>query len=80
MNPDPLPVELLVGEDARRLEAALAAPRPIITAEHRIDIDAAAADPIHDHTPSRAPGYKINRVLGILDQLEKENSNRRFTA
>ena len=22
---------------------------------------------------------EVNRVLGILDQLEKENSNRRFT-
>jgi hypothetical protein len=43
-----------------------------------IDIEA-AADPIHDHRPQSAPKHRANRVLGILDQLEKENVNRRFT-
>lgn len=37
----------------------------------------AAADPIHDHRPQSAPGHKVNRVLGILDQLDR-NTNRRF--
>lgn len=34
MNPDPLPVEMLASEDARRLQTALDAPRPITVAEH----------------------------------------------
>jgi hypothetical protein len=42
------------------------------------DLDEAVADIIHDHRPSTAPGHKVNRVIGILDQLEKENANRRF--
>jgi hypothetical protein len=41
-------------------------------------IDELAADPIHDHRPQAAPKHKINRVLGILDQLDRENTNRRF--
>jgi hypothetical protein len=36
------------------------------------EIDQAAADPIHDHRPQSAPGHRVNRVLGILDQLDKE--------
>ena len=48
----------------------MAAPQPI---------DEAAADPIHDHRPYQAPGHKVNRVLGILDQLDRANSHQRFT-
>jgi hypothetical protein len=44
----------------------------------RDQIDQAAADPIHDHIPQSAPRRKARGVLAILDQLEKENANRRF--
>ena len=37
-----------------------------------------AADPIHDHAPQLAPMHKVRSVLDILDQLDKENANRRF--
>lgn len=43
-----------------------------------LEIDDAAADPIHDHRPQSRPKHKVNRVLGILDELDRENSNRRF--
>lgn len=47
--------------------------------EHFGEIDQeVGADPIHDHRPRSAPKHKVNRVLGILDQLDRENSNRRF--
>jgi hypothetical protein len=41
-------------------------------------VDEALADPIHDHRPQSAPSRKVRGVLSILDQLEKQNSNRRF--
>ena len=41
------------------------------------EIDELAADPIHDHRPQSAPKHQVNRVLDILDQLDRENSNRR---
>ena len=39
----------------------------------------AEADPLRDHVPQAAPKHKANRVLAILDQIDRENSNRRFT-
>ena len=42
-------------------------------------INHAAADPILDHAPRVAPKRKTRGVLAILDQIEKENINRRFT-
>jgi len=42
------------------------------------DIDEDAADPIHDHAPQLAPKHKVRSVLAILDQLDKEKTNRRF--
>ena len=48
--------------------------------DHDLDeIDEAVSDPIHDHLPQAAPMRKVRGVLGILDQLDKENINRRFT-
>jgi hypothetical protein len=41
-----------------------------------LEIDEAAADPIHDHRPQSRPKGKVNRLLSILDDLEKPN--RRF--
>jgi hypothetical protein len=41
--------------------------------------DEALADPIRDHVPRTAPSRKVRGVLGILDQLDRENINRRFT-
>jgi hypothetical protein len=57
--------------DHQQFREAIATPKPCDA------IDEAAADPIHDHAPRRASHGKVNRVLGILDQLERE-SNRRF--
>ena len=64
---EPLPVELLASESARR------------TDRHFSEINQALADPIHDHRPQTAPGHKVNRTLAILDELDRGNSNRRFT-
>jgi hypothetical protein len=43
-----------------------------------LEIDQAAADPIHDHLPQSRPKHKARAILAILDQLDKETSNRRF--
>jgi hypothetical protein len=83
-------VEDLLTADQRRLQTALDSTKPITIDDHASfrqsittpkpfdAIDEAAADPIHDHAPRRASHGKVNRVLSILDQLERE-SNRRFT-
>ncbi len=78
-----LPVELLVRDDQRvddhtrrvsvaeheqfqkHLAASLAAQQPD-------PIDDALADPIHDHAPAYRSGKAKSRLLGILDQLNKE--------
>ena len=83
MSPDrePLPVERLATPDERRLSVAGHHQwRESITSQPRDfdPIDEAAADPIHDHAPQLAPMHKVRSVLDILDQLDKENSNRRF--
>jgi hypothetical protein len=44
--------------------------------DHAVDV--ALADPIRDHLPQSAPSRKVRGVLSILDQLDRENSNRRF--
>lgn len=44
----------------------------------RDEIDRSAADPIRDHLPQSAPGHEVKRVLSILDELDRQNSNRRF--
>jgi hypothetical protein len=49
----------------------------LLTSADLDEIDEAVADPIHDHAPQVAPKHKVNKVLGILDQLDRENSNRR---
>jgi hypothetical protein len=36
------------------------------------------ADPIRDHLPASAPQRKVRGVLAILDQIQRENLNRRF--
>ena len=77
---DPLEVDLLVPADKRwvsvddhqHFRKSVATPPPVD------EIDQALADPLHDHRPRSAPRHKVNRVLGILDQLDRENSNRRF--
>lgn len=77
----PLAVELLLDSDKRRvsIEEVEAFRNSINRPCDRFDeIDEAAADPIHDHRPQSAPKHKVRGVLSILDQLEKENTNRRF--
>jgi len=51
MSHQPLEVELLVDEDARR-----------------------DADPILDHPPARRSKVSADRLLSILDELAKEDS------
>ena len=36
------------------------------------------ANPIRDHVPQVAPKRKVRGVLSILDQLDRQNSTRRF--
>jgi hypothetical protein len=79
-----LPVELLVRDDQRvddhtrrvsiaehqqfqkHIAASLAAQQPAD------EIDDALGDPVLDHLPSYQSKKKTARVLGILDQLNKE--------
>jgi len=51
----------------------------LLTPRDRDELDEAASATIHDHAPHRAPKHKVRGVLSILDQLDKENVNRRFT-
>jgi len=64
-------------------------PTPVTVADHHDfreslatlafdEIDEAAADHIHDHAPQTGTKHKVRGVLNILDQIEKENVNRRF--
>ncbi|MEI6177996.1 MAG: hypothetical protein WCS43_13980 [Verrucomicrobiota bacterium] len=39
----------------------------------------AEADPLRDHIPQSARKHKVRGVLAALDQIEREQSNRRFT-
>ena len=65
------------------LETALGLDQPIPwpeTIRQEIELEEMRlADPIRDHTPRSAPQRKVRSVLSILDQLDREQSNRRFT-
>lgn len=83
MNPKPLTeIEAMLSEDERRplsIAGHHAWRESIAGPDREFDeIDEAAADPIHDHLPQSAPRHKVRGVLSILDQLDKENPNRRF--
>lgn len=39
--------------------------------------DDLAADPVIDHLPAQRGKGQVNRLLGILDQLDRSNPNRR---
>jgi hypothetical protein len=82
-----LPVELLVRDDQRVDDHT----RRVSVAEHeqfqkhlaasltdqRPDpIDDALADPVLDHLPSYQSKKKTARVLGILDQFDREGINK----
>jgi len=41
--------------------------------------DSSLANPIRDHVPQTAPKRRVRGVLSILDQLDRQNSTRRFT-
>jgi hypothetical protein len=80
-----LPVELLVRDDQRVDEPT----RRVSVAEHECfraelaasladqqpadELDDALGDPIHDHAPAYRSGKAKSRLLGILDQLNKED-------
>jgi hypothetical protein len=67
----------------KRLETVLGRTEPLPWPQSVADELALAErrmqDPIRDHTPQAAPRRKVRGVLSILDQLDRENSNRRFT-
>ncbi len=60
----------------REMLGGLVDERDLDDIDHAVDV--AQADPIHDHRPQTAPSRKVRGVLSILDQLDRENSNRRF--
>jgi len=65
-----------------RLDAQPTSPRPSCAGcRQRLGLDPAdpAAEVIHDHIPQSAPARKVRNVLSILDQIDREQSNRRFT-
>jgi len=62
---EPLPLPNSLAEDLELTEMRLAA-------------DLRLADPIRDHTPRSAPARKVRNVLSILDEIDREQSNRRF--
>jgi hypothetical protein len=85
MKREPLPVERLIRDDQRHTAPER---RRVSVAEHeqfqkhlaasltdqRPDpIDDALGDPVLDHLPSYQSKKKTARVLGILDQLNKED-------
>jgi hypothetical protein len=79
-----LPVELLVRDDQRVDEPT----RRVSVAEHECfraelaasladqqpadELDDALGDPIHDHAPAYRSGKAKSRLLGILDELDRE--------
>ena len=75
---EPLEVELLVKEDARRVSVATQeAFRTSITPpapEPYDEIDHLAADPVFDHIPQRRNSRGTSRIFAILDQLKKEDA------
>jgi len=68
--------------DKQRLETALGRTEPLpwpASIEEEIALaERNLANPIRDHLPQAAPGRKVRGVLAILDQIENQNSNRRF--
>ncbi len=81
-------IERLLTKSQRRtvtVEEHLHFQRSIVTdSQGRDEIDQAggddaAADPILDRIPQHRAKHKVRGVLGILDQLDKANTNRRFT-
>ena len=68
-KPPAQPVRILLSE---RASQALADSGEIELEERLL------ADPIRDHLPASAPQRKVRGVLALLDQIERENSNRRF--
>ncbi len=83
---EPLEVERLVPEEKRRLQTALAAPKPITIEEHQAfreglappkpfdEIDEAAAD-IAGPTQMRK-SREVSKLLSILDELETGKDGR----
>ena len=73
----------MTADDKTKLEIALGIGQPIPwpeTIRQEIELEEMRlADPIRDHTPRSAPQRKVRNVLSILDQIDREQSNRRFT-
>lgn len=63
VNADPLPVELLASDDARRLETALAAPRPITVADHQR---------FRESLTPKPPADPIDELVGELREIEAD--------
>jgi hypothetical protein len=79
-TPQPLEVELLVKEDARRERVTVATQEAFRTSitppapEPYDEIDHLAADPVLDHIPQRRNSSGTSRIFSILDQLKKEDA------
>ena len=72
----------MIATEKQKLETALGLSEPLpwpASLDEEIALaERNQANPIRDHTPRFAPGRKVRNVLSILDQIEKEHSNRRF--
>ena len=76
---DPLPIEMLISTEARRVSVEdHKAFRDALTAESSglDEIDEAVADPVLDRIPQRRNKGSASRVLRILDELEQGGTSR----
>ena len=90
MRREPLEVERLIRDDQRHSTPER---RRVTVAEHECfraelaasladqqpadEIDASLGDPVLDHAPAYRSGKAKSRLLGILDQLNREPSDER---
>ena len=78
MKPEPLEVERLIRDDQRFTIADHQQWREDLAAQQASqqanELDDALADPIHDHAPAYRSSNETSRLLGILDQLNREGT------
>ena len=73
----------MTATDRQKLETALGLDQPLpwpANLDEELELaERHLSDPLRDHIPQSAPKRRVRGVLSILDQLDREQSNRRFT-